>query len=311
MKAIFVLRNEVKGHDTKYLKTFENTYLNDVSTDHDFYSTLKLLFGVRDETSFHDNGYGKKYREEGPSGDALRDFGKILKNKIAYTDDESNVEPFNGDDKKGDNDDALKNIERSDICSKKDRYCDIRKLKTDGITDFKMIACINDTFHEDVVKFMGFKFKHFFKKEDDYSLFLETLSTFKRLNYTNYFENSTSYPSEDGRASSFVVYWVIRYDETSDKYSICFGITGMDIKFSDKIVGYKQHVEERVVGYEPCHCGFFYCQQCPIFGRSETSVPVFKKYVLSIDNQQLLKEYMMVQLYDALKNASYEKLLIN
>lgn len=310
------MRNEVKGHDTKYLKTFENTYLNGISTDHDFYSTLKLLFGGRDNPLGHENVYGKKYREEGLSGDALRDFGKILKNKIAYI-DESNVEPFDDDDDKkegyniGDNDDALTNVERSDVCSKKDRYCDIRKLKTDGITDFKMIACINDTSHDDVVKFMGLKFKQFFKKEDDYNPFLETLTTFKRLNYTNYFENSTSYPSEDGRASSFVVYWVIRYDETSDRYSICFGITGMDIKFSDKIVGYKQHVEERVVGYEPCHCGFFYCQKCPIFGRSETSVPVFKKYVLSIDNQQLLKEYMMVQLYDALKNASYEKLLIN
>ena len=305
--VLFLSRNDGKVHDIKYLKSYENTFLEGFSTDQDVYSTFKLLYGWYTHDGIRNGPHDdESVRDDGKSGNALRDFGRILKNKIAYTSD-SEGECFEKDFEMSADDEKH---DVKSVCTNDDRYHEIRKLKTDGITDFKMIACINDTSHGDVIKFMTAKFKQFFKKEDDYNPFLETLNQFKRLNYTNYFENSTSYPTEDGRSSSFIVYWVIRYDETTDKYSICFGITGMDIKFSDKIVGYKQHVEERVVGYEPCHCGFFYCQQCPIFGRSETSVPIFKKYVLSIDSQQLLKEYMIFQLYGALENTSYEKLVL-
>lgn len=226
------------------------------------------------------------------SGDALSDMGDLLRTKMSGMNCASSHD------------------ERRGVA---DYHCDINdeeiaSMKTDGMDDFRLTTCLNDTKHDDMVSFMTQKFKKIFSA-DEYEPLIETLNSIKNTNYTNYFENSTSHPSDTGKASSFIVYWVIRYNPTGDKYSICFGISGVKIKFADQIVGYKQNVEENIVGYEPCHCGFVYCHQCPIFGRTETSVPIFKKYALSIANQRRLKDYMVMKLYEDASNVSYEKFL--
>ena len=230
--------------------------------------------------------------------DALNDFKRIIFNKsqkIAY----EHKCVINAGDEADANCVRVLNVEDES---------DILKLQTDGMDDYRIVTCLNDTSHDQLMEVLESKFKVALNSAE-YEPLLSTMRNIKKTNYSNYFENSTSYPNTNGVASNFLVYWVVRYNERTDKYSACFGLSGVKITFSDIIVGYKQKIESSIVGYEPCKCFLFYCKECPIVGRMETNVPIFKKHVFSIKKQDVLKKYMLGKMLEYSNDISYERSL--
>lgn len=104
--------------------------------------------------------------------------------------------------------------------------------------------------------------------------------------------NTTSDLASEGKAISFVAFWSTVYTEPSlggGWYSSCVMVAGITIAVSESVAEWVTHHDRVVTGSQPCHCGRFRCERCPVFQTRETRTPVFKRHSLTLKNQLHLR----------------------
>jgi len=111
--------------------------------------------------------------------------------------------------------------------------------------------------------------------------------------------DSDSHLGKDGRATMFMAYWSTAYngDETvligGSEYSTCILVTGIDFTLAETVVDYEETYHKELIGHQPCHCGLFSCEKCPIYDTVVKRKPIFARHVLSIDQQHELHHWMV------------------
>lgn len=181
---------------------------------------------------------------------------------------------------------------------------DVEELKVDGMSDFACSVCVNDTDYDQLSHVVLGRLKSSIPP-DVYDTFKDSL-LIKNMTYEGSFQNCTKPLQDSGRAQNFLGWWTIRYDKKSDRYSACVVVSGVDITVSDDIVDYKVQRETIHVADEPCHCGFFKCESCPVFRTIETRSPVFKKHSITLKQHDNLKSYMMYKSVELIKGLAYD-----
>lgn len=104
--------------------------------------------------------------------------------------------------------------------------------------------------------------------------------------------NTTSDLASEGRAISFVAFWSTVYTEPSlggEWYSSCLMVAGITIVVSEEVAEWVTRHDRVVTASQPCHCGIFRCERCPVFQTRETRTPVFKRHTLTLKNQLHLR----------------------
>lgn len=107
--------------------------------------------------------------------------------------------------------------------------------------------------------------------------------------------NTTSDLASEGKAISFVAFWSTVYTEPSlgrEWYSSCVMAAGITIVVSEQVAEWVTRHDRVVTGSQPCHCGRFWCERCPVFQTRETRTPVFKRHTLTLKNQLHLHTFM-------------------
>ena len=115
----------------------------------------------------------------------------------------------------------------------------------------------------------------------------------------NVIQNSTKPLTSDGKANSFLAWWHTRVQESTDaevsdeRYETCILIAGISFVTSEIVAGYIEDKRNDLVGYVPCECGYLFCEKCPVFKEIITSVPVFKRHALTLEQHRKLHNYMV------------------
>jgi hypothetical protein len=61
-------------------------------------------------------------------------------------------------------------------------------------------------------------------------------------------------------------------------YESCVLASGVRLVVGETVVGSEEERTTDIAGYQPCHCGMFYCEKCPIIKEIVTSRSVFSRY---------------------------------
>lgn len=181
---------------------------------------------------------------------------------------------------------------------------DITELKVDGMSHFSCAVCVKRVDYDKMVTIISNRLKTSIPV-DVYDSLTDSIFL-KNVTYEGSFQNCTKPLQETGRASNFVGWWNVRFDSSEDLYSACIIVSGIDITMADIIVDYHVVKETTLLALEPCHCGFFYCEKCPVFKTLETRSPIFKKHRISLKQHNELKDYMMYKSLELIGGLSYE-----
>eukprot|EP00188_Purpureofilum_apyrenoidigerum_P001736 Plantae.Rhodophyta-Purpureofilum_apyrenoidigerum.ctg19855.p1 GENE.Plantae.Rhodophyta-Purpureofilum_apyrenoidigerum.ctg19855~~Plantae.Rhodophyta-Purpureofilum_apyrenoidigerum.ctg19855.p1 ORF type:complete len:324 (-),score=25.25 Plantae.Rhodophyta-Purpureofilum_apyrenoidigerum.ctg19855:87-947(-) len=118
----------------------------------------------------------------------------------------------------------------------------------------------------------------------------------------NSVQNTTAGIENDGRAYSYLAFWSTEYngDHTviAAAYSTCVMVSGVEILVGEDVAEWETSVQPRLVGHQPCHCGFLSCAQCPIYQESTTKRPIMKRHRLTLQNQLDLHRWMVKSAVD-------------
>mmetsp|Transcript_2977 Transcript_2977/g.9118 ORF Transcript_2977/g.9118 Transcript_2977/m.9118 type:complete len:287 (+) Transcript_2977:66-926(+) len=118
----------------------------------------------------------------------------------------------------------------------------------------------------------------------------------------NSVQNTTAGIESDGRAYSYLAFWSTEYNGEhavmAAIYSTCVMVSGVEILVGEDVAEWETSVQPRLVGYQPCHCGFVSCAQCPIYQESTTKRPIMKRHRLTLQNQLDLHRWMVKSAVD-------------
>lgn len=113
---------------------------------------------------------------------------------------------------------------------------------------------------------------------------------------SNSMSNTTSDLASEGRAISFLAFWSTVYSEPTlggEWYSSCVMAAGITIAVGEDVAEWVTRNDRVVTGSQPCHCGYFACERCPIFHTRETRTPIFKRHKLTLKNQVDLRSFFV------------------
>ncbi|KAL7576512.1 hypothetical protein ACA910_018011 [Epithemia clementina (nom. ined.)] len=82
-------------------------------------------------------------------------------------------------------------------------------------------------------------------------------------------------------------------------YETCVLVAGVTIQAAEMVAEYRRETKTVVVGTEPCHCGFWYCEVCPVWDVQTTLTPIFQRHALSSSQQQELHSILTLQALQA------------
>lgn len=108
----------------------------------------------------------------------------------------------------------------------------------------------------------------------------------------NVVQNSSKPLQTDGRASAYLGWWNTRFSEPSH-YETCVMVSGITFTAAEVISGYVEEKRTEKVGVQPCQCGFFYCEKCPIMIERTYSSPIYKRHAISLKDHNLLHHHMV------------------
>lgn len=180
----------------------------------------------------------------------------------------------------------------------------IKELMVDGMSDFACSVCVNNTDYDTMNDIISSRLKS--SVPIDVYESLKDSILMPKVTYEGSFQNCTKPLQNTGRASNFYGWWNVKYFDQIDQYSACVIVSGVEIAMTDIIVDYNIKKETLKVGDEPCHCGYFRCEKCPIFKTIETKTPVFKKNAITINQHDHLRDYMMYKSMELIRDLKYE-----
>jgi hypothetical protein len=84
------------------------------------------------------------------------------------------------------------------------------------------------------------------------------------------------------RALIDVFMYYINTVYTPGLYRTCVMASGIRMQIGEVIVDMIEERTEEIKGYRPCHCGYVYCERCPIIAETRTQRPVYARHTGSI-----------------------------
>jgi hypothetical protein len=193
--------------------------------------------------------------------------------------------------------DALRNVDPSFGES-------IDSLKIGGMADFGSHFCLNNTSYETLSHVVETRLKGSLPYEI-YDWIRESI-LIKNVTQAMAFENCTKSLQDTGKAVHIVGWWTVSHDYETNLYTSCILFSGVIITLPEIVVDYKVEKNTQQIATEPCHCGWFYCQTCPVLRTTETKTPVYKKHNISIKQHDALKSYMTVKASVMVDKLKYE-----
>lgn len=82
--------------------------------------------------------------------------------------------------------------------------------------------------------------------------------------------------AQEGRAFFHMYYVNTRYTP-DDHYSSCILASGIRLTIGEIVVGEIEQRTTDVLAYEPCRCGWVFCEKCPVFREIITKKPIFSR----------------------------------
>lgn len=95
-------------------------------------------------------------------------------------------------------------------------------------------------------------------------------------------QNMTNDIAEKGTVDVFMYYINTLY-EPHQQYRTCVLASGIRMTIGEIIVGTVTEKREEITGYAPCHCGFVFCEKCPIVSETTVQKPVYARQTGTID----------------------------
>jgi len=170
-----------------------------------------------------------------------------------------------------------------------DNIQDIKELKVDGMDHFSAVTCfISDSLSEARI-ILKENLKTIPQEISDHIIESTLIS---KTNIFNIIQNSTKPIQSTGKAIAYLGWWNTHFTEPST-YETCVLISGISLTATEIIAGYIEEKKSELIGYQPCHCGFFSCEKCPIIQEKIYSSPIYKRHALSIQDHQKLHQYMI------------------
>lgn len=101
-------------------------------------------------------------------------------------------------------------------------------------------------------------------------------------------------PDEDHKAHFFKAW----YKTDGINNASCILVSGVTVVMHQEIASFNEETTKVMVGREPCHCGIFSCEYCPVFETKTTKTPNFKPHKLSMLEQEALVDRMRVRMVE-------------
>lgn len=164
----------------------------------------------------------------------------------------------------------------------------IAELPVDDLNSFAQSACVEARGAEDIRRAL----KANLRIPPEVRDMIISSAVVDGVSTSSTMSNTTSNLASDGTAISFVAFWSTVHTEPSlggGWYSSCIMVAGITIAVSEEVAEWVTHHERFVTGTQPCHCGRFRCERCPVFQTRETRTPVFKRHSLTLKNQLHLR----------------------
>lgn len=100
-------------------------------------------------------------------------------------------------------------------------------------------------------------------------------------------QNMSNTADETGRVSVFMYYINTVYDESEkNRYKTCVLVSGVWLVIGKVVVGQVTETAEVITGVKPCHCGYLYCEKCPVISQTVTQRPVYAMQTGTIEWHQ-------------------------
>jgi hypothetical protein len=93
-------------------------------------------------------------------------------------------------------------------------------------------------------------------------------------------QNISNAMSDDALINVFMYYINTVY--TPGLYRTCVMASGIKMQIGEVIVDMVEERSEQITGYRPCHCGYLYCEKCPIVSETRTQKPVYARHTGNI-----------------------------
>lgn len=166
----------------------------------------------------------------------------------------------------------------------------IEAMMVDGMDHFAAVTCIEADSFQEAVTSLELQLQGVPKNVRDNilpSVIIENVTA------SNAIQNSSKPLQANGRADAFLAWWSTMYTAPSH-YETCLMLSGISFTSGEIVAEYLVEKRSVHVGDQPCYCGWFSCQTCPIYKDIETTTPIFKRHSLSLKQHEELHNYMLI-----------------
>lgn len=122
----------------------------------------------------------------------------------------------------------------------------------------------------------------------------------------NSVQNTSASAVNNGKAHHYIAFWSTHFAGTrsmgAPRYSTCVTVAGVNLAIAEHVAGWKTSSTKRVIAHSPCECGFLFCARCPVFHNDESRTPIFKRHVLTLEQQVQLQQWMLRHAVDRAKS---------
>jgi len=98
-----------------------------------------------------------------------------------------------------------------------------------------------------------------------------------------------------GRSSYYHAKWAIHRQGKREEplYSVCVAVSGLEFVAGETVAGYTNTTTHTLVGVRRENCNLFgYCDEVPVVTEVTTQAPVFKRHLITLEEQTRLKGFI-------------------
>jgi len=160
-------------------------------------------------------------------------------------------------------------------------------ILSESMSDFKTTITFKAKGYENSKRILALQLANAFITGDVIQQIVETV-LIPGVEICSGLERTVTELESKGKASYYIMKFCTGYDSFTDTYNVNLATTGISFTAAEIIAGYEETKTERQIATEPCHCGLFGCEKCPIFTIDVLKKPIFKRHVLTFYQQRLL-----------------------
>jgi hypothetical protein len=121
-------------------------------------------------------------------------------------------------------------------------------------------------------------------------------------------QNMSNTADKTGEVSMFLYYISTVYDKNIENaYRTCVLASGVRLVVGQIIVGHVTETKEEVTAFKPCHCGYLYCEKCPVVSQTVTQRPVYAQQTGTIEWHRNLNNMLARQAVEQVGSMQSER----